>query len=56
VFSAEALACVSLEPAEKGGTNAGPGKAAESCESAGLGPVLDEGYAAGTSADRFVQL
>jgi len=41
VFSAEALICASLEPVEKGGANAGPGKVAESRESAGLGAVLD---------------
>jgi len=56
VHSAEALVCASLEPAEKGGTNTGPGKAAESRESAGLGTALDGGYAARTPADRFLQL
>jgi len=56
VFSAEALVCASLEQVEKGGTNMGLGKAAESHESMGLGAALDGGYAARTSADGFVQL
>ena len=56
MFSAEALVCVSLEPVEKGGTNAGLGKVAESCKSAGPGAVLDGGYSARTSADGFSQL
>jgi len=56
VFSAEALICASLEPAEKGGANMGPGKVAKSHESVGPGPALDGGYAAGTSADGFLQL
>ena len=56
VFFGDIPTCASLEPAGKGGANAGPGKAAESHEIAGLGTVLDGGYAAGTSTDGFVQL
>ena len=56
VFFGDIPTCASLEPAEKGGANAGPGKEAESREIAGLGTALDGGYAAGTSADGFAQL
>ena len=56
VFFGDIPTCASLEPAEKGGANVGPGKVAESCKIVGLGTALDGGYAAGTSADGFVQL
>ena len=56
VFYEDIPACASLEPAEKGGANAGPGEAVESCKSAGPSAALDGGYAAGISADGFVRV
>jgi len=53
VFRVEAHTCVSPEPAEEGGANADPEEAAQSHERAGLGVVLEGGYAAGIATDRF---
>jgi len=56
VFYEDIPACMSLEPAEKGGANMGPGEAVESRKSVGPSTALDRGYAAGISADGFVQV
>jgi len=56
VFYEDIPACVSLELAEKGGANAGPGEVVESCKSVGPSAALDGGYAAGISTDGFTQV
>jgi len=53
VFYEDIPACMSLELAEKGGANMGPGEAVESRKSVGPSTALDRGYAAGISADGF---
>ena len=53
MFFGEVFACVSPELAEKKGTNADVGEAAEIREGLGLGTVLEGEYAAGIAVDRF---
>ena len=55
MFHVEALACVSPEPAEEGGANMDPEEVAQSHKRAGPGAVLEGGYAAGITVDRFMQ-
>ena len=46
---------MSPEPAEEGGANTGPEKAAKSRERAGPGEALEGAYVAGIAADRFTR-
>ena len=56
VLFGEIPTCASLELAEEGGADAGPGEVAESRKGAPMGTVLEGGYAAGATVDGFVQM
>jgi len=56
VLFGEIPTCASLELAEEGGADTGPGEAAESCKSAPTHAALEGGCAAGATADRFAQV